>query len=119
MRSCPTWSWEAGDPGRAKPYLPPGKQYLVTRGVPCRRRANAVLGSAGLAERDVEGAGEEAWVETGDGTVDSGGAPEPIMEIGEREEAAGGVGAGVEVVDDDEEVPDIDALDIEDEAVVT
>ena len=23
---CPTWSWEGGDPKRAKPYLPPDKQ---------------------------------------------------------------------------------------------
>lgn len=28
---CPTWSWAAGEPGRRKPYLPPDKQFLVTK----------------------------------------------------------------------------------------
>lgn len=35
---CPTWSWEAGDPKKTKQYLPPDKQYLVTRHVPCQNR---------------------------------------------------------------------------------
>ena len=35
---CPTWSWEAGDPKKVKPYLPADKQYLVTRNVPCQTR---------------------------------------------------------------------------------
>jgi len=35
---APTWSWEAGDPKKAKPFLPPDKQYLITRHVPCRNR---------------------------------------------------------------------------------
>jgi ubiquitin-like-conjugating enzyme ATG3 len=35
---CPTWTWESGDPSRAKSYLPRDKQYLVTRNVPCQNR---------------------------------------------------------------------------------
>jgi len=35
---CPTWAWESGDPNRTKSYLPPDKQYLVTRNVPCQNR---------------------------------------------------------------------------------
>jgi ubiquitin-like-conjugating enzyme ATG3 len=35
---CPTWSWEIGDPAKAKSYLPPDKQYLVTRQMPCQAR---------------------------------------------------------------------------------
>jgi hypothetical protein len=30
VKTCPTWSWEAGDPSRAWPFLPPAKQYLIT-----------------------------------------------------------------------------------------
>ncbi|ORX48599.1 autophagocytosis protein [Hesseltinella vesiculosa] len=36
---CPTWSWESGVPEKLRNYLPNDKQYLVTRSVPCFRRA--------------------------------------------------------------------------------
>jgi ubiquitin-like-conjugating enzyme ATG3 len=61
---CPTWAWQAGDPAKARPFLPPGKQFLVTRNVPCQRRAVAlstgaedevlVSGSAGGEEEEEE-----------------------------------------------------------------
>lgn len=35
---CPTWAWAAGDPKRAVDYLPPDKQFLITRSVPCKTR---------------------------------------------------------------------------------
>uniref|UniRef100_A0A7S1XN90 Autophagy-related protein 3 n=1 Tax=Phaeomonas parva TaxID=124430 RepID=A0A7S1XN90_9STRA len=38
VRLCPTWSWEGGEASRQRGYLPPGKQYLITRGVPSRHR---------------------------------------------------------------------------------
>jgi ubiquitin-like-conjugating enzyme ATG3 len=66
---CPTWSWEAGDPSKAKSYLPLDKQYLATRGVPCHRRV-ATLETDYLGETELEGVaaadGEEAtdgWIE--------------------------------------------------------
>ncbi|ORZ01563.1 autophagocytosis associated protein [Syncephalastrum racemosum] len=37
---CPTWSWEAGLPDKKRDYLPADKQFLVTRNVPCLRRAS-------------------------------------------------------------------------------
>jgi len=39
---CPTWRWESGDPRHRKPYLPENKQYLCTRGVPCRARVSVM-----------------------------------------------------------------------------
>ena len=39
---CPTWQWQAGDPKLAKAFLPANKQFLITRNVPCQRRAVSV-----------------------------------------------------------------------------
>ncbi|KAG0748825.1 hypothetical protein G6F57_002784 [Rhizopus arrhizus] len=36
---CPTWSWEGGLEEKKRDYLPADKQFLVTRNVPCLRRA--------------------------------------------------------------------------------
>jgi len=65
---CPTWSWQAGDPAKARPFLPPSKQYLVTRNVPCQRRASS-LATGADDEILVSGAGvgdddEEEWALT-------------------------------------------------------
>ncbi|KAH9058792.1 putative E2-like enzyme [Lactarius vividus] len=69
----PVWSWEAGDASKAREYLPANKQYMVTRGVPCLRRATslAYTDADEDAERllsfgDSAAAGNEAdeWVET-------------------------------------------------------
>ncbi|TYJ51828.1 hypothetical protein B9479_007586 [Cryptococcus floricola] len=40
----PVWQWqvEKGDGNKAREFLPADKQYLVTRNVPCLRRATAV-----------------------------------------------------------------------------
>eukprot|EP00980_Cylindrotheca_fusiformis_P013298 scaffold3380_cov106-Cylindrotheca_fusiformis.AAC.3 len=39
---CPTWSWESGDESKRKSFLPPEKQYLVTRNVPCQNRVSSM-----------------------------------------------------------------------------
>merc|ERR1712137_1415472 len=39
---CPTWQWQSGDPKGARPFLPADKQFLLTRNVPCQRRARAL-----------------------------------------------------------------------------
>ena len=54
VRTCPSWKWEAGDPARTRPYLPPDKQYLITRGVPCYSRCS-VLHASRLVEEIVKG----------------------------------------------------------------
>ncbi len=62
---CPTWQWQAGDPAKARPFLPPDKQFLLTKNVPCQRRA-CTLGSGAADEAQVDGADgdEEGWVAT-------------------------------------------------------
>jgi len=50
---CATWSWEAGDPQRKVAYLPPEKQFLITRNVPCPMRAESLQNSV-KSEKDVD-----------------------------------------------------------------
>ncbi|XP_072963896.1 autophagy-related protein 3 [Typha angustifolia] len=59
VSKCPTWSWEAGEPSKRKSYLPADKQYLITRNVPCLRRAISV-------EEEYEAAGGEVLLENDD-----------------------------------------------------
>ena len=63
VRTCPTWSWEAGDGGSKWSFLPRDRQFLITRTVPCHRRAAAV----DLGERLLETANGEAetWIAPG------------------------------------------------------
>ncbi len=39
---CPTWTWEGGDPSKRKAHLPPDKQFLMTRNVPCTARVSSL-----------------------------------------------------------------------------
>jgi len=39
---CPTWTWEGGDPSKRKAHLPPDKQFLMTRNVPCTERVSSL-----------------------------------------------------------------------------
>uniref|UniRef100_A0A0D9Y4V1 Autophagy-related protein 3 n=2 Tax=Oryza glumipatula TaxID=40148 RepID=A0A0D9Y4V1_9ORYZ len=89
VSKCPTWSWEAGDPSKRKPYLPPDKQFLVTRNVPCLRRAVSL-------EEEYDAAGAE--VVLGDD------------EDGEGWLATHGVQASKQ--EEEEDIPSMDTLDI-------
>lgn len=88
-RTCPTWSWEAGDPGKARSFLPKQKQFLVTRGVPSRRRAAAVEGYGG-GDGDGIGGGGDAFEAGGmEGDDEGWVAPPPTAEAAaEAAEAA-------------------------------
>lgn len=72
---CPTWSWEGGDPSKARSILPKDKQFLITRNVPCSERVQdmeqALLGEtemelANMLTDDAEGGGDdkqgEGWM---------------------------------------------------------
>ncbi|KAI8999900.1 autophagocytosis protein [Hyaloraphidium curvatum] len=115
VRQCPTWQWAPGLPEKRRDYLPEGRQYLVTRNVPCRRRAGEL--EAESAERMVEGEeGGEGWVETHAGR--EGGGRE-VGEIGGDEaaeavaklslaDAAPAVPAEEAERPPDDEIPDFD-----------
>ncbi|CAA3008538.1 autophagy-related 3 [Olea europaea subsp. europaea] len=70
VSKCPTWSWESGEPSKRKSYLPQDKQFLITRNVPCLRRAASV-------EEEYEAAGGEVLLdnEDNDGWLATHGKP--------------------------------------------
>ncbi|KAK9808986.1 hypothetical protein WJX72_007374 [[Myrmecia] bisecta] len=120
VRTCPTWAWDAGEASKAKPYLPKNKQYLVTRNVPCHRRAAAVEGYADKVDSMVtmEGGEEgDAWVAMEEHNSRAQGSEEHIPFMGdepaEHSTAHPTDGASAED-EDDEDIPDIDDLALED-----
>jgi hypothetical protein len=107
----PTWSWaDADSPSKRANYLPPGKQFLVTRNVPCQRRLDAdFAGDAGHEEalvhdgddfKGATGGDEDGWLRTG-GLSSS--QPLKVREIRTVDDA-GNVGDGQVVEDDDEAI---------------
>ena len=133
---------EKGDASKARDYLPADKQYLLTRGVPCLRRAStlAYTDADEDAERllsfadpkDGAAGGAEEWVETHAGRSaggDAGGHVGTIDDIPDGDDAdgevagamghlnLGGGGAPAEIPDMDE-IPDMeeDLEEAEDEA---
>jgi ubiquitin-like-conjugating enzyme ATG3 len=115
----PSWSWADADaPNKRVAFLPPGKQYLVSRHVPCHRRLNDdFAGDAGHEEALVEGSkggaadDEDGWLRTG-GLSSS--QPLKVKEVRTVDDA-GNVGDR-EVVDEDE-IPDMEDED-DDEAII-
>eukprot|EP00246_Nothoceros_aenigmaticus_P003851 TRINITY_DN15064_c0_g1_i1.p1 TRINITY_DN15064_c0_g1~~TRINITY_DN15064_c0_g1_i1.p1 ORF type:complete len:316 (+),score=48.66 TRINITY_DN15064_c0_g1_i1:66-1013(+) len=70
VAKCPTWAWESGDLSKRRSYLPGDKQFLITRNVPCFRRAASV-------EEEYEAAGGEVLIDNDDddGWLATHGAP--------------------------------------------
>ncbi|KAI0744096.1 autophagocytosis associated protein [Daedaleopsis nitida] len=140
----PVWTWEKGDPSKARDYLPADKQYLLTRGVPCLRRAStlAYTDADEDAERLLsfadpkEGAAagkEEEWVETHAGraaTHDSAahvGTIDDIPDVDDADGEVAGAMGGLSIggskgepaeIPDMDEIPDMeeDLEEAEDEA---
>ncbi|KAG5723222.1 Autophagy-related protein 3 [Termitomyces sp. T112] len=135
----PVWSWEKGEASKARDFLPADKQYLVTRGVPCLRRATSLAYTD--ADEDAErllsfgdsSAGGEAdeWVETHAGRTtnsDSAANPGVIDDIpdldgddhglaaGVSNVSLGGVGEETPHLDD---IPDMEEDDLEEKDEAT
>ncbi|OCB89354.1 hypothetical protein A7U60_g3444 [Sanghuangporus baumii] len=118
----PVWKWEKGDTSKAKDYLPADKQYLVTRGVPCLRRAASLqyTDADEDAERMVsasDGAGDgDEWVETHAGRKHShmSGEPGEIEDIPDTEDGATNAMANLSLSDskapNPAEIPDMDEI---------
>lgn len=83
----PTWSWEGGDVALRKSFLPPNKQYLVTRGVPCTRRVKALNDEVLLAGQD--DIVDDGWVSTKVNTTHSNSKTEDIGVMSDDEDDNG------------------------------
>ena len=57
---CPTWSWQQGEEGKLRPYLPRDKQFLLIRGCLSQKRVTE-LNASSVHDRSVasEMAGED------------------------------------------------------------
>ncbi|KAG7098450.1 hypothetical protein E1B28_000400 [Marasmius oreades] len=126
----PVWTWEKGDVSKARDFLPTDKQYLITRGVPCLRRATslAYTDADEDAERllsfdDATDSGGDEWVETHAGrksNMPSASNPGEIADIpdvdGGADELSTGVG-GMSLKQEEipalDDIPDMEEDDLE------
>ncbi|KAF9467408.1 autophagocytosis associated protein [Collybia nuda] len=136
----PVWTWEKGDTSKARDYLPADKQYLLTRGVPCLRRATSLAYTdadedaermVSFGDSSISGGEVDEWVETHAGrkaTVDSAANPGTIDDIpdldGPQDDdniASGigslslgsGSGGGTAETPDLDDIPDMEEDDLE------
>ena len=116
----PSWAWSgAASPARAVAHLPPDKQFLVTRGVPCRRRLNEAFAGdgeehvvrGGAGGDDDAGDGEEGWLSTGGVGREERERMGDVRVVGERGEADEAVPG------EEDEIPDMEDED-DDEAII-
>ena len=59
---CPTWAWEGGEASKRKSYLPPNKQYLITRNVPCQNRVSSMETALSMQLEAGGEEGDEEWL---------------------------------------------------------
>ncbi|KAI9356214.1 autophagocytosis protein [Zopfochytrium polystomum] len=131
---CPTWSWAPGTESKRRDFLPPDKQYLITRNVPCLKRVAAMEykgpaedddddGLLDIADNDGEGNNVDGWVAThrdrlqgssagSGGAVPNEAVPE-IRDIDEEPEPSADplptqIGGSPQVGEDVADIPDMD-----------
>lgn len=123
----PTWSWADASPvSKRLSYLPAGKQFLVTRGVPCLRRLDDnFAGDAGHDETMVgdgedfkipggahsPGDDEDGWLRTGGLAASQEARARDVRTVDE----SGNMG---EREEDEDEIPDMEDDEDDDEAII-
>lgn len=123
----PTWAWADAEPeSKRVSYLPPGKQFLVTRGVPCHRRLDEnFAGDAGHDEalvgdgEDFKSTGgpgsagddEDGWLRTGSLAASQEARVRDVRTMDE----SGNMG---EREEDEDEIPDMEDEEDDEEAII-
>ncbi|KAI9306445.1 autophagocytosis protein [Cunninghamella echinulata] len=129
---CPTWSWEAGLEEKQRDYLPKDKQFLVTRNVPCLRRAkqmeftdNDEQDTKMIATEEDDDDDENAWTYTHSSRVPQSmeEMAQHIIDDEEQEEEARKQLSSLNIDNSTapnlEDIPDIDDIpDMEDDQVI-
>lgn len=95
-RVCPTWSWETSK--QPVPYLPYNKQYIITRCVPCDKRATDLENYDGPGDSALDWSEEASVVNTA-----------RLSELSKNDQVS------KIASDTDDDIPDIDDLISEDD----
>lgn len=121
---CPTWQWEGGN--NPKVYLPPQKQYLVTRNVPCQNRVASMESDLQMTMGG-EGDDDEDWLvssiikndkkEEDEDDFDILDDDGEVMEKKPAAESKADAAAAAKSTEDEDEYTDM--ADFEDENVLT
>jgi len=121
----PVWSWEKGESSKAREYLPADKQYLVTRKVPCLRRATSLAYTDAdedaeklLSFADDSSKGDE-WVQTHAGRPDEGAnKPGEIHDIPDIDGHTNELTKDMNALSVEQAAPDLDDIpDMEEEGL--
>ncbi|XP_054707318.1 ubiquitin-like-conjugating enzyme ATG3 [Uloborus diversus] len=107
----PTWQWAKGDEANLKSYLPPDKQFLVTRNVPCYKRCKEMEYTEHheeLIETDDDDGG---WIDThhySDGAIASIADQVQEMTMEPKETVSRPIGRPTDNLQNDDEEDDDD-----------
>lgn len=121
----PTWSWADASPvSKRLSYLPAGKQFLVTRGVPCLRRLDDnFAGDAGQDETmvgdgddfrsggHVAGDDEDGWLRTGALAASQEARARDVRTVDEN-------GVMGEREDEEDDIPDMEDEEDDEQAII-
>lgn len=118
----PSWTWsDASHPSKRASYLPDGKQFLVTRGVPCHRRLDDDFAGSGAETVVQDAEGGDGWLQTGGNPREAEGKVNEERDKANIEDVRtldGSGNVGEKTDDDEEEIPDMEDEDDDEEAII-